>query len=252
MLKYPLIDPNLNYYPKDQRTTRRNALHIAILFEDIELIKSLLNRPDINVNTLTNFDQTTFRFQEWSTFGSFDLYFRPLHVAIELGNIEIVSLLLKHPKILVNEQEVFYVRETRVRQTALCSAIQKKDSKIVELLLAHSNIDINKPAVFFPNGSNDNYQISDAVYYNKDFVDVKSSNGNENENIKKIPIQFAYANKSYDIIQLLLNRSDLEKANSDENESSVGNEFYIKFSIITLFFSNKIILLILSFVTLFQ
>lgn len=107
-----------------------------------------------------------------------------MHEAVELGNIEIIKLLLAHPKIDVNKIEVFDTFEGkhkgiygRVRQTVLCRAIQKQDYEIVKLLLEIPGIDANKQAVFSQNETDDPYSK------NNNDVDDNEEENKENERI---------------------------------------------------------------------
>lgn len=53
---------NKNIEPNTSRTTYRTALHIAIEMEYLQVVKMLLERPDIDVNAVANFDDASFNF----------------------------------------------------------------------------------------------------------------------------------------------------------------------------------------------
>lgn len=220
LLNHPSIDVNISFEPNTNRTTYRTALHIAIEMEYLPVVKVLLERPGIDVNAVANFDDASFNFSSWSNTEYFDFYYTPLHEAVELGNIEIIKLLLAHPKIDVNKIEVFDTFEgkhkgiyNRVRQTVLFRTIQKQDYEIVKLLLEIPGIDVNKQAVFHQNETDDPY------YKNYKDVDDNEEENKENERIffhngrqfiiKRTPLQFAHAGNSEEIIQLLLSRNDI-------------------------------------------
>lgn len=84
--------------------------HCTLLLQwinDVQIVKLLLNHLDIDVNFVANFDETFYDLSNWSFTDHFDQYFTPLHQAVEIDNYEIVKLLLNHPKILVNNLEIF-------------------------------------------------------------------------------------------------------------------------------------------------
>lgn len=182
---------------------------MAIILNDIEIVKLLLNHSDIDVNDIANFDESTYGFLNWSKANHFDHYFTPLHEAIELENVEIVKMLLNCPDILVNKIEIYDNYQNtnkdcfdRVWQTALCRAIQKQNYEIVKLLLEQPNIDVNKEAVYRHN------DIIDPYVHN--MVNEYGRNENLDDNdqsriiIKRTALQFALAGKSKDIVQLFI------------------------------------------------
>ncbi|KAK8870239.1 hypothetical protein M9Y10_008116 [Tritrichomonas musculus] len=182
LINHPSINVNLSFEPKSGRTTYRTALHIAIVLNDIPVVKLLLNHPKINVNAVANFDETTYGFLGWSYANHFDHYYTPLHEAIELNNVEVVRLLLSHPKIAVNRIEIydnyensFKDRFDRVRQSALCRAIQKQSYEIVKLLLEHPGIDVNIPSILHKRDSIDPY------YHNQAPDDINFDNNDDNK-----------------------------------------------------------------------
>lgn len=171
LLNHPSIDVNLSFEP-NSHTTYRTALHIAIEMEFLPAVKLLLERPDIDVNAIANFDDESFNFSSWSKTDYFDFYYTPLHEAVELENIEIIKLLLAHPKIDVNKIEVFDNYNgrckgvyDRVKQSVLCRAIQKQNCEIVKLLLDHQGIDVNRPAVFYQNDSGDSDYDDRGIFF---------------------------------------------------------------------------------------
>ncbi|MBP7189720.1 MAG: ankyrin repeat domain-containing protein, partial [Rickettsiaceae bacterium] len=69
------VNPNLSDY--DSMT----ALHTAVRFKKIDVVKFLISRDDLDVNVLTRNGKTS------------------LHIAVELGDVEAIKELLKSPKI---------------------------------------------------------------------------------------------------------------------------------------------------------
>lgn len=126
-----------------------------------------------------------------------------------------MKLLLDHHYIDVNNIEIYdtYCYKykdsfRRVKQTALCRAIQKGNPEMVRLLLNHPQIDVNKGAVMIPEASDDTYDEN-----------IEEAN-------RKTPLQFAMAFKKEVIINLLFNRNDIDKsALDDENEINDAFEF---------------------------
>ena len=219
LLNHPSINVNFSFRPNIVRSTQRTALHLAILLENVPIVKLLLNHPGIDLNIRANFDESTYRFDQWSKTSHFDIYFTPLQEAIELENVEIMKLLLKNPNISVNEIEAYDLYDDalknsfdRVKQTALCRAIQKKNYELVKLLLDHPEIDVNMPAIFHSNATrNVDFEYDDEDYEIGDFGDFDEYEIDEYDVIiKKSPLQFAYESRSQEIIQLLLNRDDIK------------------------------------------
>ncbi|XP_034680392.1 protein ACCELERATED CELL DEATH 6-like isoform X1 [Vitis riparia] len=93
----------------------RTALHAAVICNDIEITKTILEwKPDLTKEVDKN---------GWS----------PLHYAAEGGDLEIVKLLLEK-----SEKSVAYLRSKDGKKTALHIASFHHHTKIVEEILSHS------------------------------------------------------------------------------------------------------------------
>lgn len=238
LLNHPNIDVNKSFEPNTSRTTYRTALHIAIETGYTEVVKLLLEKPDIDVNSIANFDEESFNFEYWRKGKQFDSYYTPLQEAVELEDIEVIKLLLAHPRIDVNKYGIFDTYEgkykykfNRVKQTVLCRAIQMQNFEIVQLLLQHQGIDVNRKAVFYQNETNDNYNNEDdtdeeEMNTNEDVQElshfIKDDDDDSKLIIRRRPLQFAYAGKSKEIIQLLLKRNDIISTYTKRKDVLIG------------------------------
>lgn len=77
---------------KHKKLKKETPLHIACKKGYIDLVKFLLERKEININSLS-YTRSTF-------------HFTPLHVAVSSNNFEIVKILLASNYIKVNEKAV--------------------------------------------------------------------------------------------------------------------------------------------------
>lgn len=106
-------DINLSYYPNG------TALIQAVIYNKPNLVKFLLQKPEIDVNAIRLADKGE----------------TALMLAAYYNRPEIVKLLLQHPNINVNKQNEHGF-------TALMWAAQGGHEKIVNLLLAHPKINV--------------------------------------------------------------------------------------------------------------
>lgn len=149
LLKTPEIDVNL--VTTSEEIT---PLQIAIENEQVPVVELLLQHTSIDVNKKTKFNSTPLctaiikknyqitelllkqldiKVNNYATMNSLT----PLYLAIESCNIEIVKLLLGHPKINVNKLSGFHILPLHL-------AVKNNYIDIVKLLLAHRDIEINK------------------------------------------------------------------------------------------------------------
>lgn len=130
---------------------QEDELHYAILSGNIDLVKSLLEKPETDVNTFAKSSPEDFGFEEFYT-----SEVSPLFVAIKKHNLEVVKLLVNHPKIDINLGSTLIYRN-RYKMTPLifalapiisCDKPVKSEDKnslieIAKVLLNHPNIDVN-------------------------------------------------------------------------------------------------------------
>lgn len=135
------IDVNYNF-------KCRTALQAATVSGHLEVVRALLNHPDINVNYFN------------STCGRI-----PLIAAVSRGNIEIVKAILDHPSVRVN------IYDNR-GDTALIMAARLNNKEAIKILLAVPNIDVNH------RNNNNNSALSFAQYNkNQEIVEMLQKAG---------------------------------------------------------------------------
>ncbi|MCK4650728.1 ankyrin repeat domain-containing protein [Candidatus Babeliales bacterium] len=117
IIKKLLQHPDINVNVQDNNFLNTNILIQASNNNNTEIVKLLLNNPYINVNTKDNYNNTA------------------LMYAVKNGFTKIVTLLLKHPDINLNTQN-------NQGFTPLIIAANNTNVEIVELLLQHPNINI--------------------------------------------------------------------------------------------------------------
>lgn len=152
----------------------------AIQHNDIETVKHLINKVDINAT-----DTTTGYF--------------PLHAAVYWHYLDLLNLLLKQPTIDVNKR-----LSVNGRRTVLLIAAIEGYFDVVMILLKHSNIDVTVTA---SDGSNFiNYLLADDdINQRKSIVNLRTYD------FQKTIID----NKRYDIL-LMFNKYDLVNSNIKE------------------------------------
>ena len=114
----------INVYNNFEEET---ALMIAIKNNNIEIVKILIERPDININPQPN------KFRDGDT---------ALNIAIRNHNIEIIKLLLSKPNIGINSQTIYH-KTNEHSVSSLYLAIKQNNLEIIQLLLSYPNIDVN-------------------------------------------------------------------------------------------------------------
>ena len=139
-----------------------------------------------------------------------------MHIAVENGNTEIISLLLNHPNINVNNKTVekniggngdsygdldySTTSYTRIMKSALHIAIQNNDHESVELLLDNPSIDVN---------SISKHQYRYYYEYQRERIIGYTANS-VNASELKTCLYSAIENLNIKIIQLLLSKSEID------------------------------------------
>ena len=113
---------------------KRTALHVAIEKENIEMVKILLTRKDIDINLYWKSKNENCLIDDKKT---------ALHLAVEKSNVEIVKLLLLYQNIDVNCLTLAFKGPDLIEKTALQIAVENENAEIVKLLLSKPNIDVN-------------------------------------------------------------------------------------------------------------
>ncbi|KAK8841677.1 hypothetical protein M9Y10_026617 [Tritrichomonas musculus] len=154
---------------------KESPLLKAIYNKNIDIIKLLMSHDDIDPNqkgVITSYNKdycgklTLKEVKE--TF--------PLHESINLGNQEIINLLLSNQKIDVNICSLLKNNDIEKGETPLYLAIQKSQKETIELLLDNPRIDVN----------------------------IDSFNKTKNKESKEPSLILAIRNKKASIIKLLL------------------------------------------------
>ena len=91
------------------------ALHLAVIYGNVEILKEILSRPELDINKLDYRTDTA------------------LHIAAISGNVEVVRMLLSHPNIDLNILN-------RFNESSLYHAIMRGHLEIVKLLVNDSRI----------------------------------------------------------------------------------------------------------------
>ncbi|KAK8883696.1 hypothetical protein M9Y10_042794 [Tritrichomonas musculus] len=220
LLNHPNIDINMTIEPISDRSTIWTPLHMAIMLENTLFAEKLINHPNIDVNIIANFDESTSIFEVFEVH-HFDLFYTPLQLTVELENIKMIELLLSHPKISLNEIEKYstYMKLDsfgscnfkQVEQTILHRSIQKNNINIIKLLLEQPKLDVNSFATF-------------TFFPGKGFWGSTGVLIDSNKTIvKKTALHLAYKLGDQNIIQLFLNRKDID-INVQDEEGKKPNE----------------------------
>lgn len=168
---------------------------ISIEKGNLEIIKLLLTREEIDVNAKTIY-------KEYAN-DKYDYEKAPLHLAIEKGNLEILKLLLSFPSIDINSFEINTYNSSSsnyaiINSTALHYSVLTDNFEIFKLLLSHQDIDVN------------------LCYFNEYRNNIKE------ETVNKNALSLAIEKKNPKMIEMLL-----MNPNTDVNfiSTSVSYEF---------------------------
>lgn len=230
---------DVNLFNHDFRSNLHPAetmLHVAIKKDSTKIVQFLSSIESININQIYwESDNSSFGYnqsnkeEEDENDTYFDTDFEDystiinkktaLHLAIENKNTEIVSILLKHPKINVNvlklEKKYLYdkifgyantkkIYKTRFIKTALFAAIENDDVEMVRLLLTAPKIDVNKKS---KSDFRYVYQYHERKKKGKDINVSRSSTGHE----IKTPLFVAIEKeKNIEIIKLLVSHAGID------------------------------------------
>lgn len=108
-----------------------NVLHVAIVAEDVEAVRILIDQVGMDVNAKDTRS-------DWEGEGE-----TPLFVATANGNLEIAQALLAHPNIAVNVRNDDDEDGDEYFTTPLYAAVENGYLEIVHALLAHPNVNAN-------------------------------------------------------------------------------------------------------------
>lgn len=174
-----------------------------------------------------------------------------LHFAVENEDVDITKLLLKHPKINVNQVLIRYYQEVKnhhhgnidtkkEEKTALHIVAENGNLEIAKLLCEKQNIDVNKKTLdSYPSNDdarerltplylaieNDNTEVAECLIKHPEIsINLKSTyerwwNGGKEEYEEKAPLAFACEKGNFEICQAILLHKDV-----DVNQKLV--EFY--------------------------
>jgi len=120
--------PKVYNYPNIRDKNGNTALMHAVLFNNVEIVKNLLDNPNIDPNIANNCSRHPFPRPHSET---------PLMAALSKGYIEIAKLLLEAPN--VNPEAL-----NNKGKSALIKAIEAHDINGIDMLLNSSRVDINK------------------------------------------------------------------------------------------------------------
>ena len=218
---------------------RRSALHIAVKNKNRKMIKLLLKHKDIDVNKRCEMIKESWDTNskdlsdEFSDIDNVECITQDddqidtktaMHIAVDNNDNKAVKLLLSHPKIDVNIQEEW----EGMKRTALYKAVYEEKTKLARLLLSHPKIDVNileasknqLETVFcraIQNGDIKTIKLlisNPKIDVNVPQTTTKSfSFGSKDEKLiqKNSPLQLAYQKNNKEIINLLLQRNDINK-----------------------------------------
>ena len=172
-------------------STQFTLLYYAVATNQPNIVKLLLNTPNIDVNKGDNFGRT------------------PLYTAANKENTECIELLLKAPDIDVNKAK-------NNGETPLHTAAVQGNKECIELLLKAPDIDVNKAD---DDGST---PLHDAINYgHAECVLLLSKapgiNVNKAKNNGETPLHTAAVQGKKECIELLLKAPDIDVNKADEH-----------------------------------
>ncbi|MDR2807022.1 MAG: ankyrin repeat domain-containing protein [Puniceicoccales bacterium] len=180
-------------------------LHLALIDNHPEIVKFLLERPEININIRTDALDGT-----------------PLHLAVIFDNPpEIVKLLLARPEIDINAIDIF-------GGTLLHMAAESDKIEIVEFLLKQSEMDINAK-----DGYGDTPLHSAARSGNFEIVEFLLRQPKIDINIRnnsgKTSLHLAAGYGHSEIVELLLGQPEIDNINAKDNDGSTPLHLAVRF-----------------------
>ncbi|KAK8900153.1 hypothetical protein M9Y10_002476 [Tritrichomonas musculus] len=185
-------------------------LHVAIEKDNIEIIKILLSRANIDINS------KLICYEKLGLNNKRSISETPIHLASERCNVEITKLLLSHDKIDVNSKfnlsSELPEEKKFIEKTALHIAIENENSEILRLLLSMKKIDVNEKMRY---GSEEYDLINEALITSNDFEKNKEQiykKEAKDVSIKKeikTPLYMAVHMQNLEITQLLCSHNDV-------------------------------------------
>ena len=226
---------SINTTKKEEKT----AFYLAVEKGNLELIKNLLSKSEVNINFKNNFKTKIYDEKDCYTCATdveiqetVETEFKTaLYYAVENEKLDILRFLLSNEEIDVNlscTSDEYYrlaycnedrkVNKYEVEKTPFYLAVEYKNIEIIQLLLQNANININ-------------------VKYTKSEVKDKYDEygekcSTETNRIIKSPLHLAV--KNIDIIKILLNQKNID-LDAEDNEGRTPIELTNNEQIIKLF-----------------
>lgn len=176
---------NLNYDINHTNHMGCTGLTFAIMEGYTEIVKILLDHPEIDINMINNP-------QNMST----------IHVAAKYNNIQGLKLLLQHPARNINIV-------TSTGSTPLNLAVCKGYREIVKLLLNEDDIDVNGKGHIFNNTSLHTAVFHKRIDIIKELLEHPKIDIYATNNMNITPLHIAIKNEYIEIFRLILNHSDI-------------------------------------------
>lgn len=188
-------------------------LILAIDLGDIDIIKLILEYPDIDVNAELEFcyeKNKQIKFEKTT----------PIYTAIKNNMVEVVELLLQFPQIDVNRESSNH--QKGVEETPLICAINNQNIKIIQKLLENDKIDVNLKESY--DGEEGETPLMVAILTNNiQIIKLLISHPNIDINLKSkyktkeklsnekvTPLQYAVTNDCKDIVNLLISNPNID------------------------------------------
>lgn len=175
----------------------------AIENESIEIVKILLDCPQIDVNAKVILDNT----------------YPILSADFSSSAMKLAKSIVKSPETIFNSEE--NLREAlkisgREELNAFHLAIDKKNTEIVKLLLSHPKLDINIKSIFRGHFIEGKLGSKKLIEFNRDYAEENA-------------FHLAFRNKSTEIINLLIERPEF-----DINSKLIEIDEFAKHSLLSL------------------